>query len=159
MIDPGRVTQRLGGPREAAVPPSGESMVAGLSGGPGDAATVEARALQQQITRLQEDNANLSATVAALEERLAALEQSGGRVRQGVDEDALPHLPDYVVSGASATRLQHVKRGWSSERVLRALGAPLNTMTEANGYMTWYYADGRAVTLDPRGRVVSSIGF
>ena len=56
--------------------------------------------------------------------------------------------------GESALRFQHVKRGWTSERVLRAIGAPLNTTTEANGYMTWYYADGRAVTLDPRGRVV-----
>lgn len=159
VIDPGRVTMRAGGPREPAVAPSGDSLLAELSGGPGDAAAVEARALQQQIARLKEENASLSETVAALEERLAILEQSGVRARQGIDESALPHLPEYVVSGSSATRYQHVKRGWSSERVLRALGAPLNTVTEANGYMTWYYADGRAVTLDPRGRVASSIGF
>lgn len=159
VIDPGRVTTRLGGPREPAAPPSGDSVIASLSGGPGDAATVEARALQQQITKLQQENASLSATVEALEERLAAIEQGGVRVQQGVDEESLPHLPEYVVSGASAKRLQHIKRGWSSERVLRQIGPPLNTRTEANGYMTWYYADGRAVTLDPRGRVSSSIGF
>jgi len=160
VIDPGRVTTRAGGPREPAAAPSGDSLLSELSGGAGDAATVESRALQQQIARLREENAILSETVAALEERLAMIEQSGVRGRQGgVDENALPHLPGYVVAGSSATRYQHVKRGWSSERVLRALGAPLNTVTEANGYMTWYYADGRAVTLDPRGRVASSVGF
>jgi len=159
VIDPGRVTTRLGGPREPAAAPSGDSVIASLSGGPGDAAAVEARALQQQIDKLQQENANLSATVEALEERLATIEQGGVRAYQGVDEESLPHLPEYVVSGASAKRLQHIKRGWSSERVLRQIGPPLNTRTEANGYMTWYYADGRAVTLDPRGRVSSSIGF
>lgn len=159
VIDPGRVTTRLGGPREPAAAPSGDSVLASLSGGPGDAAAVEARALQQQIDKLQQENANLSATVEALEERLATIEQNGARAYQGVDEETLPHLPEYVVSGASAKRLQHIKRGWSSERVLRQIGPPLNTRTEANGYMTWYYADGRAVTLDPRGRVSSSIGF
>jgi hypothetical protein len=159
VIDPGRVTKRFGGPREPSAQPSGDSVVSTLTGGAGDAAAIEARALQQQITELRRENADLSATVAALEERLVVLEQSGGRPVHGVEEGALPHLPEYVVSGAGATRLQHVKRGWSSERVLRALGAPRNTVTEANGYMTWYYADGRAVTLDPRGRVASSIGF
>jgi hypothetical protein len=76
-----------------------------------------------------------------------------------VNEEELPFTPDYVVSGDASTRLQSVKRGWTSERLLRAIGPPVNTVTEANGYMTWYYANGRAVTLDPRGRVSSSIGF
>jgi len=87
------------------------------------------------------------------------LEQSqGGRVA-GVQEAPLPEIHDYVVSGDDSNRVQRITRGWSSERVLRALGAPVNTTTEANGYMTWYYGNGRAVTLDSRGRVVSSIGF
>ena len=159
VIDAGRVVARAGGPREPSPPPSGDSLTAGLSGGPEDVATVEATALQQQIKKLQQENATLAETVAALQERLAALEQSGVRRGPGVDESQLPYLPDYVVPGESSMRLQHVKRGWSAERVLRALGAPLNTTTEANGYMTWYYANGRAVTLDPRGRVESSIGF
>lgn len=159
VIDPGRVTSRVGGPREPTRPPSGDSMVAALSGGPGDAAAVEGRVLQQQINKLEEANAALAETVAALEERLTVVEQSGGARSGGVDESALPEIHDYVVPGQSANRLQHVKKGWSSERVLRTLGAPLNTVTEPNGYMTWYYANGRAVTLDPRGRVSSSIGF
>jgi hypothetical protein len=159
VVDAGRFVSRAGGPREPSRPPSGPSLTAGLSGGPEDAAMVEATALHQKIKKLEQENAALADTVAALQERLDALEQSGVRQAQGVDPSQLPYRPDYVVPGESSTRLQQVKRGWSAERVLRALGAPLNTTTEANGFMTWYYANGRAVTLDPRGRVESSIGF
>jgi hypothetical protein len=159
VINPGVVTSRLGGPRPpAAAEPRGESLVSRLTGGSADAAAVESRSLEQRIEQLQQDNANLIAAVQELEERLTVLEQSGGRGRT-VNEEELPYTPDYVVSGDASTRLQTVKRGWSSERLLRAVGPPVNTVTEANGYMTWYYPNGRAVTLDPRGRVSSSVGF
>ena len=65
-------------PGPPAPPPSGDSVVAALSGGPGDAATVEARALQQQIDKLTAANAELTAAVAELQERLTVLEQAGG---------------------------------------------------------------------------------
>jgi hypothetical protein len=119
---------------------------------------VESRSLEQRIEQLQQDNANLVAAVQELEERLTVLEQSGGR-GSTVNEEELPYVPDYVVPGEASVRLQSVKRGWSSERLLRAVGPPANTVTGANGYMTWYYENGRAVTLDPRGRVASSVGF
>ena len=158
VIDPGVVTSRIGGPRPPAAEPRGESLVSRLTGGSADAAAVESRSLEQRVEQLQQENANLVAAVQELEERLTVLEQSGGR-RSTVNEEDLPVTPDYVVSGDASTRLQAVKRGWSSERLLRAIGPPVNTVTEANGYMTWYYANGRAVTLDPRGRVSSSVGF
>ena len=158
VIDPGMVTSRIGGPRPHAPEPRGESLVSRLTGGSADAAAVESRSLEQRVEQLQQENANLVAAVQELEERLTVLEQSGGR-RSTVNEEDPPVTPDYVVPGDASTRLQAVKRGWSSERLLRAVGPPLNTVTEANGYMTWYYANGRAVTLDPRGRVSSSIGF
>lgn len=159
VISPGIVTSRAGGPRPPAAAPSGESLVARLRSGGGDAAAVETRSLEQRVEQLQEDNANLAAAVQELQERLAVLEQTGGIRGQGVNEAEMPYTPDYVVSGDPSLRLQTVKRGWSSERLLRAIGPPLNTVTEPNGYMTWYYANGRAVTLDPRGRVASSVGF
>lgn len=159
VIDPGVVTSRIGGPRPPAPePPRGESLVSRLTGGAADAAAVESRSLEQRVEQLQQENANLVAAVQELEERLTVLEQSGGR-GSNVNEEDLPVTPDYVVSGDPSTRLQAVKRGWSSERLLRAIGPPVNTVTEANGFMTWYYANGRAVTLDPRGRVSSSVGF
>ncbi|MBY0274385.1 hypothetical protein K2Z84_03515 [Candidatus Binatia bacterium] len=159
VVSPGVVTSRMGGPRPPASEPRGESLVAKLRSGGGDAAAVETRSLEQRIDQLQEENANLVAAVQELQERLTVLEQTGAVRGPGVNEDELPYTPDYVVSGEGSTRLQSVKRGWSSERLLRAIGPPLNTVTEANGYMTWYYANGRAVTLDPRGRVASSVGF
>jgi hypothetical protein len=148
----------VGGPRPAAPEPRGDSLVGRLNGGSADAAAVEARSLEQRVEQLQAENANLAALVQELEARLATLEQTGAR-GQGVNEAELPYKPDYVVASERSTRLQTVKRGWSSERLLRAVGPPLNTVTEANGYMTWYYANGRAVTLDERGRVASSVGF
>jgi len=160
VVDPGHVTSRAGLPSQpVAARPSGESVVARLSGGEADVGTVEAHALRQEITKLEQANAALSETVAALEERLTVLEQSQGGRFAGVQEAPLPEIHDYVVSGDNSNRVQRITRGWSSERVLRVLGAPVNTTTEANGYMTWYYSNGRAVTLDSRGRVVSSIGF
>lgn len=158
VISPGVVSSRVGGPRPAAPEPRGDSLVSRLNGGSADAAAVEARSLEQRVEQLQEENAHLAALVQELEARLATLEQTGGR-GHGVNEADLPYTPDYVVAGERSTRLQTVKRGWSSERLLRAVGPPLNTVTEANGYMTWYYANGRAVTLDERGRVASSVGF
>jgi hypothetical protein len=159
VVDPGTVATHVGAPLPPAARPSGESVVDRLSGDSSDVATVEARALRQQIAKLEEANAALNETVAALAERLTVLEQSQGSRFTGVMEAPLPEVPDYVVSADSSNHVQRVTRGWSSERVLRVLGAPLNTTTEANGYMTWYYTHGRAVTLDPRGRVTSSIGF
>lgn len=158
VIDPGTLTSRIGGPRPPAPEARGPSLVSRLTGGSADAAAVESRSLEQRVDQLQQENANLIGALQELEERLTVLEQSGGRART-VNEEDLPYTPDYVVPGEASTRLQAVKRGWSSERLLRALGPPLNTVTEANGFMTWYYANGRAVTLDPRGRVSSSIGF
>jgi hypothetical protein len=159
VISPGVVTSRLGGPRPPAAEPRGDSLVARLNRTGDAAAAVESRSLEQRIEQLQEENASLTAAVQELQERLTVIEQTGGIRGQGINEGDLPYTPDYVVAGDESTRLQAVKRGWSSERLLRAMGPPLNTVTEANGYMTWYYANGRAVTLDPRGRVASSVGF
>lgn len=158
VIAPGVVTTRSGGPRPPSAEPSGDGLVARLERGAADVAAVESRSLEQRVEQLQQENASLAEVVQELEERLAVLERTGGR-GQGVNEAELPYTPEYVVSGEKSTRLEAVKRGWSSERLLRAVGPPLNTVTEANGYMTWYYANGRAVTLDPRGRVASSVGF
>jgi hypothetical protein len=159
VVSPGVVTSRMGGPRPPAPEPRGDSLVARLNGGGGDAAAVESRSFQQRVEELQDENASLATAVQELQDRLTAMEQAGGARGQGINEADLPNTPVYVVPGDRSIRLQAVKRGWSSERLLRAVGPPLNTVTEANGYMTWYYANGRAVTLDPRGRVSSSIGF
>jgi hypothetical protein len=159
VINPGVVSSRIGGPRPPAPEPRGDSLVARLNNGTADAASVESRSLEQRVEQLQEENASLTAAVQELQERLAVIEQTGGVRGPGINEGDLPYTPDYVVAGDESTRLQAVKRGWSSERLLRAIGPPLNTVTEGNGYMTWYYANGRAVTLDPRGRVASSVGF
>jgi hypothetical protein len=155
VVQSGQFEKRLGPPRERGPAAEGDGLVSELRRGGGEA-TVELRALRDQIARLEETARTLADTVAALEERITVLEQTRG---PGVDPSALPQLRPYVVSGDGSTRLQPVKRGWSSERVLRAYGAPLNTSTEANGYVTWYYGNGRAVTIDPRGRVSSSVGF
>ncbi|HEY8517519.1 MAG TPA: hypothetical protein VIS07_18570 [Candidatus Binatia bacterium] len=159
VIDPGRFEVRQGGPRPPRARPQdpSEGLVAELRRGGGET-TVELHALREQVARLEQTTRELADMVAALEERLTVLEQSP-HASSHVDPSALPEVRPYVVSGDGSSRLAPVKRGWSSERVLRVYGAPLNTVTEPNGYMTWYYANGRAVTIDPRGRVSSSVGF
>jgi hypothetical protein len=160
VIDPGQITTHVAGQREPDERPRGESIVARLSGDAGgDAATVEASALRQEIAKLEEQNAALRDAVAALDQRLTALERGQSARFAGVGAVPMPETHDYVVSTDDSNHLQRVTRGWSAERLLRAFGPPLNTVTEANGVMTWYYSNGRAVTLDARGRVVSSIGF
>lgn len=159
VIDPGQITTHVGGPRAPEERPRGESLVARLTGDAGDAAAVEASSLRQEVAKLEQQNAELRDAVVALDQRLAALEQAQGARLAGTGAAAMPETHDYVVSADDSNRLAHVTRGWNSERVLRVLGAPLNTVTEANGFMVWYYSNGRAITLDARGRVVSSIGF
>lgn len=157
IVAPTRVTTRAGGPR-ASEPRAPDPALAGIAATT-DPVEFELRALRQQITRLEETTRALSETVAALEERIVVLEQQGGgTARSTADPSLLPEVPSYVVAGKSSRRVQHVKRGWTSERLMRALGAPVRTVTGPNGYMTWYYENG-AVTLDSRGRVTSSVGF
>jgi hypothetical protein len=158
VVDAGQFVARPGLPAERpARRAADEPPVVAAAGS--DPVAFELRALQKQIARLEETNQALSETVAALQERIVVLEQTGGAPIGGVDPSLLPDLHPYVVAGESSRRVQHVKKGWTSERVMRAIGAPVSTVTEPNGYMTWYYPHGRAVTLDARGRVSSSIGF
>ncbi|MEW6269432.1 MAG: cell division protein ZapB [Thermodesulfobacteriota bacterium] len=158
IVDPGRFERPPGAARERREPAEGDGLVAELRRGGGEA-MVEIRALREEVARLQETTRALSDTIAALQERLTVLEESRQAWNPGVDPSALPELHPYVVSGSRSTRLEPVRRGWSSERVLRVYGAPLNTTADANGFVTWYYSNGRAVTIDPRGRVSASVGF
>lgn len=157
IVSPTRVTTRSGGPREPERR-APDPALAGIAATT-DPVEFELHALRQQVTRLEETTRALADTVAALQERIVVLEQGGGTARGALDPSLLPEVPPYVVAGETSLRVQHVKKGWTSERLLRALGAPVSTVTEPNGYMTWYYPNGRAVTLDARGRVTSSIGF
>lgn len=90
--------------------------------------------------------------MAALEDRIAALEQiMGGGV-------AAPPLPSDIPGSRSPT-LSRVRRGWSVDRVLRTVGEPQHIVSRGRGAAVWHYDGGRSVTVDERGRVTSAIGF
>lgn len=127
----------------------------GAAGTPGREGGVAA--LRQALADLEREVAALAEDVGELGDRLEAVEQAlAGRAEQEAD---VPRLPPYVVPAFQPPSLNRVRRGWSAERVLRTLGPPERVVRAAGGSSVWDYGDGRSVTVDGRGRVVSAAGF
>jgi hypothetical protein len=117
-------------------------------------ASAELQLLRQQV-------AILSDRLAAAEERLAEMDE---RVAAVESEPAAPPAAAPGALSAFENRrgipdLQRVGRGWTAERLIRTLGEPVQVTGGPPGPTTWSYPQGRAVTLDERGRVVSAVGF
>ncbi len=143
---------RLGLPSVPGEAPDREAEV-------GVSLSAEMQLLRQEIAGLLGQVAALEDRVAALDDRLAEAEEALAAASGGGDGPAVGGLPSYVVPGSSSPTLHRVRRGWTAERVVRVFGEPLRVSGEAPGPVTWYYDQGRAVTIDRYGRVVSAVGF
>jgi hypothetical protein len=112
----------------------------------------DVRVLRQQV-------ADLTDQIGTLNGRIEDLERSAASSQPAAAEEAVPQQPSYVVRERRSLSLRHVSRGWTAQQVVEALGEPGNVTGIGTGMTTWYYDNGRAVTLDARGRVVSTSGF
>jgi hypothetical protein len=113
-------------------------------------ATVER--LDDMISRMEEVTERLAAIQERLEAILAAL----------TAREAAPPAP--VPAPGPAPRagfetLRSIKIGMTPAEVERLAGPPEQVERAGNGWMTWYYAYGRSVTFDGRGRARSMVGF
>lgn len=119
-----------------------------------------------EVRLLRQEIAALVARVVALEERLAMLDEELSSAQEmaapGAEGGAAVGRaapPASVVYGSTSPSLHRVKRGWTAARVRRVFGEPLEVTGVPPGPFVWHYEGGRALTVDERGRVVSSIGF
>jgi hypothetical protein len=117
--------------------------------------------LVQEIRALRDQVSGLSDQLADLDARLANVEQIEEQqvAANAPAQPNIPGPPSYVVSGQRPLSLSRINKGWTADRVLRAMGEPTGVTGGVTGVTTWYYSGGRAVTLDANGRVVSTAGF
>jgi hypothetical protein len=102
----------------------------------------------------------LSEQLAATEERMAGLlSYLDERERNLAAAQMTPAGPPPIRPAPAAQSLRSLKRGMSSGDVERLAGRPLDVIDEGNGWTTWDYGGGRAVTFDNRGRVQSLTGW
>lgn len=129
---------------------------AGSDGAPADAAAQAALAerLDELLDRMDELSERLAMAETRLAELLAYLKQRD-RALAAAQTPAPPAGP----TRPAAQALRSLKRGMSSAEVERLAGPPLAAVSGANGWVTWDYGGGRAVTFDQRGRVASLSGF
>ena len=114
----------------------------------------EIRALRDQVSLLTDQLADLDSRVANVEQ----IEQQQ-LAANAPEQPNIPAPPAFVVSGQRPLSLTRIAKGWTADRVLRAMGEPTGVTGGVTGVTTWYYGGGRAVTLDANGRVVSTAGF
>lgn len=107
--------------------------------------------LHEQLATVDAHLVELAETIALLEQRVAALES----IAASPPSAAASQAPIVARAGS----LHRARRGWSADRVLRTFGQPEQVVDTGGGSATWHYSGGRAVTIDPRGRVTAAIGF
>ena len=101
----------------------------------------------------------ISQQLAATEERVAGLlAQLDERQRSLAAAQPPPATPP-VVRPPAAQALRSLKRGMNVTEVERLAGRPFRVIDNGNGWATWDYGGGRAITFDNRGRVQSLSGF
>ena len=132
-----------------------------------EAVAAEVAALKDQVALLEQGILELNQRLSTLESNRGGAGPAGaqaGGVGDGgyaanTGSGVLPSLPAYIVPETTSSRLRRVKRGWTANQVLKVLGKPAEVVSTNRGISTWNYGLGRSVTIDERGRVVSSIGF
>jgi hypothetical protein len=102
----------------------------------------------------------------ALEDRLVATEQRMVSLLAYLDEREqtlaaaqMSPAPPPGRPTPAAQALRSLKRGMSVGDVERLAGRPDRVIDNGNGWTTWDYGAGRAITFDNRGRAASLTGF
>ena len=124
-----------------------------------DAATEAQAEMLDRLDDILDRLEAISQQLAAAEERMASLLAQLDERQRGLA--AAPAAP---VAGAgarpsAAQALRSLKRGMSVADVERLAGQPARVIDNGNGWATWDYGGGRAITFDNRGRVQSLSGF
>jgi len=129
--------------------------------GPEGAPRAQAEAAQRLadvLTRIEDLTERLAGVEERLDTLLAQMEQRNAALAAAEGAQAPPPPP------ASAARpayqaIRSVKRGMSRADVERLAGPPQYAEANSGGWTTWYWADGRSVSFDGRGRVQALNGF
>jgi len=130
-------------------------------GGSGEPARVD-EAQAEILARLDEILDRLD----TLEDRLIATEQRMAGLLAYLDErerslaaTQMSPAPPAGPAAPASQALRSLKRGMSVRDVERLAGRPARIIDNANGWATWDYGEGRAITFDQRGRAQSLTGF
>lgn len=112
--------------------------------------------LDEILDRLE----TISEQLAAAEERMAGLlTYLEERERSLAAAQSSPATGPIARPAPAAQALRSLKRGMSVGEVERLAGRPLGVIDNGNGWATWDYGGGRAITFDNRGRAQSLTGF
>lgn len=112
--------------------------------------------LDEILDRLE----TLSERLAAAEERMAGLLTYLDERERSLAATQTPPATAPAARPAPASQaLRSLKRGMSVRDVERLAGRPLGVIDNGNGWATWDYGGGRAITFDNRGRAQSLTGF
>jgi hypothetical protein len=114
-----------------------------------------------QIVALTE---RMAATQERMDTLLAQIEQRNAILAAQQQQQAAAASTPVQNWGEPAPRpayeaLRTIKRGMTPDQVVRLIGQPNYTEYGSGGWTTWYYAFGRSVSFDTRGRVQSFSGF
>ena len=144
----------------AATPPGAPAAAKNDAGGAEPARVDGAQA--EILARLDEILDRLD----TLEDRLIATEQRMAGLLAYLDErerslaaTQMSPAPPVGPAAPASQALRSLKRGMSVRDVERLAGRPARIIDNANGWATWDYGEGRAITFDQRGRAQSLTGF
>jgi hypothetical protein len=159
----GTVEKRDGKP-EIQVQSPGQLALAGrtrrLDRGPEAAPRPDTEAVQRLadvLARIEDLTERLAGVEERLDALLTQLEQRDAALAAAQAAQAPPPAEAGPQRPAFQT-LRSIKRGMSVADVRRLVGPPDSTTTSGS-WTTWYYADGRSISFDGRGRVQALVGF
>jgi hypothetical protein len=95
----------------------------------------------------------------ATEQRMAGLLAYLDQREQSLAATQMTPAPPAGRAAPAAQALRSLKRGMSIGDVERLAGRPDRVIDNGNGWTTWDYGAGRAITFDNRGRATSLTGF
>jgi len=130
--------------------------------GPDNATRGQAEATQRLadvLTRIEDLTERLAGVEERMDALLAQMEQRNAALAAAESSQGPPPAAAGEAPPPAYQALRSVKRGMSIADVQRLAGPPQYAQSNGGGWTTWYYADGRTVSFDARGRVQALSGF
>jgi len=158
----GKPRMQIAKPEALTLVPDEKRPDAPTAAGSSESAAVDATQAEvlDRLEQILERLDTLSERLAAAEERMAGLLAYLDERERGVAAAQMtPAEPPAMRPPLAAQALRSLKRGMSSRDVERLAGRPVGMIDDGNGWTTWDYGGGRAITFDNRGRVQSLTGF
>lgn len=129
-----------------------------------EAAATDGGASDAAVQGLRERVAIQSHTIRTLEEQLAEMQarvddlEARSPEEPAVIDEAVPVIDPWVVPARRGFSNVQPRTGWSTKRLIRELGSPLEVQALSRDSSLWIYGRDQAVTVK-RGRVISASGF